>query len=149
MNSTLSDWNIKSQESFDRLYPSFVSSFSNIYTRDILFVIGLITICLLLFILLIQFFVKVRETYQTSKPKEQNNKSYKYQIRYPSYQELLNTENNRCECLRYSCLPKFQCVKPNCQVLNKSTYYEQIDERQINNSICRVYTPSNISCNNV
>ncbi|CAF0771943.1 unnamed protein product [Rotaria sp. Silwood1] len=149
MNSTLSDWNIKPHESFDRLYPYFASSFSNVHTRDILFIIGLITVCLLLFILLIQFFVKVRETYQTSQPYKQNNKSYKYQTRYPSYQELLITDKNRCECLQYSCLPKFHCVKPTCQVVNQSTYYEQIDERQINNSQCQVYIPSNISCSKI
>ncbi|CAF2484993.1 unnamed protein product [Rotaria sp. Silwood2] len=149
MNLTLSNWHIKPQESFDRIYPSFVSTFSHIHTRDILFIIGLMTICLLLFILLIQFFVKVRETYQTSQPKKQKNKSYKYQTTYPSYQALLNKDKNHCECLRYSCLPKFQCVKPTCQVLNQSTYYEQIDERQINNSLCRVYTSSNISSSNV
>jgi len=146
MNSTLSDWNTKLHHSFDRLHPSVISSFSNTHTHDIFIVIGLITVGLLLLILIIECFIKIRYIYRTSEPKEQCKKSYKSQSKYPSYQKLFDPDNNRCKCFQYSCLPKFQCIKPTCQILNHSSYYEQINERQINNSICRVYTPRNISC---
>jgi hypothetical protein len=142
MNSTSSDWNTKFHYSIDPLHPSF----SNAHTHDILVVIGFITVCLLLFILIIQCFIKVRQIYRTSEPNERYKKSFKSQSKYPSYQKLLDTDNNQCKCFQYSCLPKIQCIKPTCQILNRSSYYKQIDERQINNSVCRVLTPSNISC---
>jgi hypothetical protein len=146
MNSTLSDWNTKLRHSFDHLHPSVISSFTDTHTDDILVVIGLITVCLILFLLIIQFFIKIRDIYRTSEPMERCKKSSKSQSKYPSYQKLLDTNNNQCKCFQYSCLPKFQCIKPNCQILNRSSYYQQINERQINNSIHQVYNPRHISC---
>jgi hypothetical protein len=134
MNSPLLDRNTK----FEHSYPSVIPSFSNTNTREILVIIGLITILLFLFMLLIQCFMKVRHIYQTSEPKERYKKSSKHQSKYPSYQKLLITDNKPCKCFQYSCLPKFQCINK-----TPSPYYEQIDERQFNNSISRVYT-SNI-----
>jgi hypothetical protein len=142
MNLTLSDWNTRLRDSFDRLHPSVISSFTNTYEHDILVIIGLITVCLLLFLLIVQCFMKVRQIYRTSEPKERYKKSSKTQLKYSSYQKLLDTDNNQCKCFQYSCLTKFQCIKPTCQILNHSSYYEQIDERPI----YRIYTPRNISC---
>ncbi|CAF1510187.1 unnamed protein product [Rotaria magnacalcarata] len=143
MNSTEFDWNTKLKQSFDRFYPSVASSVSYIHIREILFTIGLITIFLLLLILLIQFLIKVREAYKTSTPRRRFRKSYESPAKYSSYQTLLNTDKNRCKCVQSSCLPKLQCTKPNSQVFNRSVYYEQIDERQINNTRYEVFTSSN------
>lgn len=121
---------------FEDLYPTVISSFSPTNTREILVIIGLITICFLLFILLIQCFLKVRDIYRTSEPK----KRYKKSSRYPSYQKLLITDNKSCKCFQYSCLPKFQCIKT-----ISTPYYEQIDERQLNNSISQIFPSNNTS----
>ncbi len=145
MDSTSIDFDTKLDHSFDRLHPSVISSLSNTHTHDILVVIGLITVCLLLFVLIIQFFAKVRQIYRTSEPKQRCKKVHQYQNKYPSYQKLLDADNNHCKCFRYSCLPKFQCVKPTCQIYNRPPVYEQIDERQLNKSICHVLIPCNTS----
>ena len=136
MNST------KFEDSFDHLYPTLLSSVSQTNTREILVIIGLITICFLLFILLIQCFLKLRDLYRTSEPK----KRYKKSSRYPSYQKLLITDNKTCKCFQYSCLPKFQCIKTSCQIKTiPIPYYEQIDERQLNNSISQIFPSNNTS----
>ena len=122
--STLSDLD----HSFDGLYPS---SFSNVNIRDVLVIIGFIAICSLLLVLIIQFILRVRRIYRTSETKERSKKAY--QTKVPSYQKLVDIDKNQCKCLQYSCLPKFQCVKPTCQILNRSSYYEKIDERQLSN----------------
>ncbi|CAM4888489.1 unnamed protein product [Rotaria socialis] len=145
MNSTEFDWNTKLKQSFDRFYPSVASSFSYIHIREILVTIGLIAIFLLLLILLIQFLSKVREAYKTSTPRRRFKKSYENPPKYSLYQTLLNADKSRCKCVQSSCLPKLQCTKPNSQVYNRSVYYEQLDERQTNDTRCRVFTPSNRS----
>lgn len=141
MNSTSSDWNKKIHESLDSLYPAVLSSFSNVQTREILVIIGLITVCFLLLILLIQCVIKVRHTYQTSQPTVRKKRSYNSPKKYPSYQELLHMEKNQYNCLRYSCIPTLHCTKPVCQASKQSPYYEEIDERQTKNSMCRVFIP--------
>lgn len=135
MNST---WLNSDTKSLDHLASSISSTLSYNQTREILFIIGLITVCILLFIMLIQFLMKVRDTYRSSQPIKRKSRSLLHQKRYLSYQDLINPHNHRCNCLNYSCLPKLQCIKPssNSQILlNQSPYYEQIDERQTNNSI--------------
>ena len=145
MDSTSTDFNTKLDHTFARLHPSIIPSFSSAHIHDILVIIGLITICLLLLVLIIQFFVKVRQIYRTSEPKKRYKKSYQHQQKCPSYQQLLDADNNQCKCFQYSCLPKFQCVQPSCQIYNRPALYERIDERQITNSIYHVFTPSNTS----
>ena len=134
MYSALTIWNTKIEDSSDHLHSSLMPSFPNIHIRDALFVIGLITVCLLVFILLIRFLIKVREAYQTtvSKSGEENKRSSYYRATYASYQELSNTGSKQCECFQDPCCPRCQCTKPTYQILNQSPYYEQIDERQIN-----------------
>ncbi|CAF0800229.1 unnamed protein product [Adineta steineri] len=129
-----------SKTNFDNLYPSIGSPFSNTNTHDILVIIGLITVCIVLFVLVIQFFLQVRKKYRTIDSKIQCKKSPRYPENYSSYQKLSD-----CKCFQYSCLPKFQCVKPTCQVSHQSSYYKQINEKQINNSICRVFASNHIS----
>ncbi|CAM4908043.1 unnamed protein product [Rotaria socialis] len=126
MNSTEFDWNTKLKQSFDRFYPSVASSFSYIHIREILVTI-------------------VREAYKTSTPRRRFKKSYENPPKYSLYQTLLNADKSRCKCVQSSCLPKLQCTKPNSQVYNRSVYYEQLDERQTNDTRCRVFTPSNRS----
>jgi len=134
MNLTSSDWTTK----FLETHSSVISSLSNNFTQDILVVIGLITVCLFILLLILQFFIKVRDIYRTSEPKKRYKK-----FRYPSYQKLLDLDNHQCRCFHYSCLPKFQCIKPTCQISNSSSYYEQIDDKH---SIYRITTPRNSSC---
>jgi hypothetical protein len=126
MNFTLSDWITKFRQSNSLL--------SNNFTQDILVIIGFLTVCLFLFLLILQFALKVRQIYRTSEPKRRYKKS-----RYPSYQKLLDINNNQCKCFHYSCLPKFQCIKSTCQISN----YEQINEKY---SIYRISSPRNRTC---
>jgi hypothetical protein len=147
MNSTSSsDWNTNFRQSFDGLHPSVISLPSNTHIHDILVVIGFITVCLLLFVLMVQCLIKVRQIYRTSEPDERSKKSSKYKLRYPSYQKLFDEDNHPCKCFQYSCLPKFQCIQATCQISNRNPDYEEIDERQRNNSIYRVYPSRHISC---
>lgn len=136
MNSTLSDWDIKIRNSFDRLHQSDVLLFPNTNTQDILIIIGILTVCLLLLILIIQFILKIRHMYRITEPKESYKKSSKNQSKYISYQKLLDTDNHQCKCFHSSCLPKFQCIKPATYQI--SPYYEQINERQKHNSIYQI-----------
>lgn len=145
MNSTLSDWNTKVHQYFDRSHPSVISSFNNINIHNILVIIGSITVCLLICLLMMQCALKIRDIYRTVELKEPCRKSRKLKSKYPSYQQLLDTDSNQCKCFQYSCLPKFQCVKPTYQILNQLSYYEQIDERSISSSISRVHVPSHHS----
>lgn len=143
MNSTSSDWSTQLRQSFDHLHPSGIPSFGNTHTHEILVIIGFIAVCLLLLLLIIQFCIKVRDIYRKTEPKKSSSKS---QSRYPSYQKLLDTDKNQCKCFHYSCLPKLQCTKPTYQILNSSRYYEQINERQINNSIYKISPSRHIPC---
>jgi hypothetical protein len=146
MNSTLSDWSAKLRLSFDNLHPSVIPSFSKAHVQDILVTIGLITIFILIFISILRFIIKVRQRYKMIEPEERCKISYQHRERTSTYQNLLDTDRNQCKCFQYSCLPKLQCIKPSCQIKSRYPYYEQIDERKVNNAICRVYTASNTCC---
>ncbi|UJR37114.1 hypothetical protein I4U23_029818 [Adineta vaga] len=95
----------------DHLLPSYTDT----QIHDILVLIGFLTVCVILFILIIQFFIKVRELYRQSEPKI-------------SYGKLVNKTNQQCRCL-----PTFQCIKPTYQISDSSPYYEQV-----NNSVYRI-----------
>lgn len=93
--------------------------------HDLLVIIGLLTIMIFILLVLWEIYLKLRQVYRTSEPI------------LPHYQSLVKSNGNLCQCL-----PKFECVRSNCQISNRYVNYEQINERQKSNSIsraCRIH----------
>lgn len=101
-----------------------ILNISNDLTHDLLVIIGLSTVITLIVLLLCEILIKLRRIYLTSEPSLPKNRFY---------EQLVKSNGNLCQCL-----PKFECVRSNCQISNRCVNYEQINERQKSNSISRV-----------
>lgn len=144
INTTAMDWNTRMRLSFDRLRSSSAQSVPDTQMRDILLGIGLLTIASLVFLAILRCLVKVRQIYRDSEPEQHSKKFQRPLQRFTSYQQLLNQDSQQCKCSQYSCLPKPSCLVPNRQIIDRDSYYEQIDGGKGNRRIFQLRHPSYI-----